>query len=424
MDAATPGARDVFFWDEKLSGFGLKVTPAGGRIYIYQYRLAAPGKAQQTAPRRYTIGKHGALTPDQARKRAQELSALVVQGVDPAELEQGRWRARDEAKRKADEQARLHHDLAFTRKADMWLTHYQDEQERRPKSVQLARLVVKNHLKPALGDKPLPHITRSDLQHIIDKIPGSKKALRRAVFAYANVLFRWAAGRGDIGRNPMAEMVRPPAPKPRNRVLSDDELRSVWAAAVHMPYPWGTFFRLAILTGQRREEVAGMQWSELDRATKEWTIPGERSKNGLPHIVPLSDAVIAELDKQAGGREWSKSGFTLTTTGINSISGISKAKRALDERAFEMTGSPLPAWRIHDIRRTVATGLQRLGVRFEVTEAVLNHISGSKGGLAGVYQRHDWKAEKREALAAWALHMASIGLNYEFVTTPIEAQLG
>lgn len=414
VDAAMPASKDVILWDEKLPGFGLKVTPAGGKTYLYRFRLARPGEAERTAPSKYSIGKQGELTPEQARKRAQELAALVAQGIDPRELEADNRRAKDDAKRQAEEKARLESDLAFSRMADLWLTHYEGEKGRRPSSVRQAKLVVENYLKPALGDKPVPHITRADLQPVLDAVPITKKAMRRAVFAYASVLFGWIARRGDISRNPLVDMAKPPAPKARDRVLGDDELVEVWKAADTMPTPWGPFYRLAILTGQRREEVAALRWAELDRGAREWIIPADRAKNGLVHIVPLSDSAVQELDAIAGGDGWPNSGFVLTTTGRTPISGFSKAKKALDTKLFELRQAasdaepevePLAAWRLHDLRRTVATGLQRLGIRFEVTEAVLNHVSGAKGGVAGIYQRHDWKDEKRAALAAWAAHI-------------------
>jgi integrase len=263
----------------------------------------------------------------------------------------------------------------------------------------------------------MPHISRADLQPILDAIPVAKKAMRRAVFAYASVLFSWAAGRGDIERNPMIDMAKPPAPKARDRVLDDRELVEIWDAASLMAKLWSAFYRISILTGQRREEVAALRWGELDRAKLEWVIPADRAKNGAVHIVPLSDAVIAELDVLAGSEVWPVSGFVLTTTKATPISGFSKAKKALDAKVLEQrqigTGNglamePLPAWRLHDLRRTVATGLQRLGIRFEVTEAVLNHVSGAKAGVAGIYQRHDWKDEKRAALCSWAAHVERI----------------
>lgn len=403
VDAAQPGDADKVYWDKAIAGFGLKVTPAGRKVYLYRYRIASPGQAAKTNPITLTIGKHGDLTPDQARDRATVLAGKVAVGADPRAEEQRR-------RIEAEAAARRDTDLAFDRKADQWLDHYEHEKERRPSSVSQAKLVVRNHLKPALKSKPLPEIGKPDIQSIIDAIPVRQKAMRRAVFAYASILFGWAASSGYIDRNPLQDMNKPPAPKARERVLTDAELSAVWRAAAELPKPFGPFYRLLILTGQRRDEVATLSWADLDRAAATWTIPAERAKNGRAHIVPLSAQVVAELDRLAGSSlQWPRSGLVLTTTGRTPISGFSKAKAALDDLIADATatagGEPMAAWRVHDLRRTLATGLQRLGVRFEVTEAVLNHISGSKGGVAGIYQRHDWKDEKRAALTAWASHV-------------------
>ncbi len=409
VDEAAPGPKDYFLWDERLPGFGLKVTPAGHKVYVLQYRIARPGHAERTPPSRWTIGKHGKLTPDQARTEAKRLAALVEQGIEPRELEAQKFAAKDEAARQAAERARLESELAFGRIADLWLDHYANEKTRRPSSVRTARLIVARHLKPALGNKPLPHIARTDLQAVIDGIPHRQKATRRNVFAYASVLFGWALRRGMIPANPVGTMEKPEAPAARDRVLDDHELASLWQATSNLGDPFMAFFRLLIVTGQRRSEVAGLNWSELDRDKALWTLPATRAKNGAAHLVPLSVQAVQELDRLAGGSEWPRSGLVLTTTGKTAISGISKAKVALDAAiAKQREGEPLPGWRIHDLRRTLATGLQRLGVRFEVTEAVLNHVSGAKGGVAGIYQRHDWKEEKRSALDAWGRHVAAI----------------
>jgi integrase len=174
-----------------------------------------------------------------------------------------------------------------------------------------------------------------------------------------------------------------------------------------------------LATGARRDEVAGLSWTELDRAAREWTLPASRSKNGKAHIIPLNDLAMGALDDLAlvspdqEDPKWPVIGLVFTTTGKAAVSGYSRAKKRLDKAVAEAADSAgsvadFPPWRTHDIRRTVATGLQRLGVRFEVTEAVLNHVSGSRSGVAGVYQRHDWKVEKRAALNAWGTHLSSL----------------
>ena len=425
VDAAKPGAADYFVWDagdkEVVKGFGLKVTPSGGKVYVFQYRIARPGEAARTPAKRYTIGKHGSLTPDQARTRAKQLAAMVEEGIDPRQVELDALTARDEADRLAIEKARIEGELSFENVAALWLDHYENEKGRRPSSVRMAKLVVNRHLKPRLAGKPMPQIGRVELNGALDAIPAKQRGIRRAVFAYASVLFGWAHKRGDIADNPLRAMAKPEAPMARDRILTDDELATVWKASATLALPFGAFYRLLILTGQRREEISGLNWAELDRSTEVWTIPASRAKNGVAHIVPLAREALAELDalaeaKQVADEEqdvdaarWPKVGHVLSTTSGKSISGYSKAKTALDAATSKARDGHAPdAWRVHDLRRTLATGLQRLGVRFEVTEAVLNHVSGAKAGVAGIYQRHDWKAEKRSALEAWARHVAAI----------------
>ncbi len=426
VDAAKAAQAEYVIWDdggkETVKGFGLKVTPAGGRVYIYQYRLARPGMADKTAPRKYTIGKHGNLTPDQARTRAKELAGMVEQGIDPRQAELDALEAKDEVKRQAEGKAKLEGELVFEKVAERWLEHYEAEKGRRPRTVDQARHIVKMRLEPALKGKPLPHITRGDLQCIIDAIPIKHRASRLAVYAYSSVLFRWAMERGEISDNPVRLMAKPSAPEARNRVLEEGELVTVWKAADDLRDPYGAYFKLLILTGQRREEVAGMAWAELDRTSSTWTIPANRTKNGVVQIVPLAPVVLEELDRLAmavqvnavmegvDANSWPKSGPVLTTYGKTAIKSYSKAKAELDSAISKVLkdGEPFPAWRVHDLRRTLATGLQKLGVRFEVTEAVLNHVSGAKSGVAGIYQRHDWKDEKRAALNAWARRLGEL----------------
>ena len=226
-------------------------------------------------------------------------------------------------------------------------------------------------------------------------------------------LFAWAAERGDIDRSPFEQMKSPPSVKSRDRVLSDEELWLVTLCADEVGPPFGTLIRMLIVTGQRREEVGGMAWGELDRDLLEWTIPAARAKNGNAQIVPLSKIAVVELDTLAGAKRWPRSGFVFTTTGQTPVSGYSKAKARLDLIIELSMCRKISPWRLHDLRRTFATNMQRLGVRFEVTEALLNHTSGSRSGVAGVYQQHDWKDEKREAIRLWTDRLRTLILDEE-----------
>lgn len=152
--------------------------------------------------------------------------------------------------------------------------------------------------------------------------------------------------------------------------------------------------------------MSSLSWNELDRNERNWTLPGDRAKNGEPNCIPLNALAISVLDSVAGSQNWPRKGKIFPTSTGGSFTGYHKGKERLDQLVARDGGDPIAPWRLHDLRRTLATGFQRLGVRFEVTEAVLNHVSGSRAGVAGIYQRHDWKAEKREAMDLWNDHVS------------------
>lgn len=398
VDRASKPAATTFLWDTKERGFGLRITANGVRSYVYQYRLG--GREART--RRHTIGKHGSpWTPETARKEARRLAHLVESGIDPIDADR--------------ERRRQAVDLAFSSYVDLFHERYLKPNWKR---ADYSKAMLVHDAVPILERKPLPDIRRSDIARVFDNM-ADRPAMAKLMHSTLRKLFRWAVSRGDLDRSPLdgAEAVRSvPA---RDRVLNDDELSLAWHGAATLDGFYCAFFRLLILTGQRRQEVAGIDWTELSHNAQIWTIPAERSKNGVPHDVPLSEQAITIFNSLAGGKTWPRKGLIFTTTGKTPISGFGKLKQRLD-RAIDATlakratdagadaHDPLPGWRIHDLRRTTATGLQRLGIRFEVTEAVLNHVSGSRSGVAGVYQRHNWKDEKREALRAWAHHVATV----------------
>lgn len=386
VDSLPVGPKENYLWDTDLKGFGAKITAAGSISYIIQFRMG--GREAKT--RRFTIGTHGSpWTPTTARLEAERLLVIVAQGIDPVDAEKQRRR---EAV-----------DLAFSNYADLFARSCKRDGWRR-----LVERSIRLYLKPTFGMKPLPAITKVDVVSVLDQMPPEQVANRRNVFAVMRRLFRWAVSRGDIDRSPMEGMETPPAVKPRERWLKDGELRHIWNATPECHPCFGPIVRLLIVTGQRREEVCGVHWQELSRFERLWTLPGSRTKNGEPNSIPLNDLAIAELDRQARGDKWPRKGRIFATATGAGFTGYAKGKVKLDSAIEERCGEPLDAWRLHDLRRTLATNFQRLGVRFEVTEAVLNHVGGSRAGVAGIYQRHDWKDEKRQALDAWNDHLAMV----------------
>ena len=406
VDAMQASEQTKFLWDDELRGFGVRVTTNGAKSYVYQYRLGG----RESPKRRATIGRHGSpWTPATAREEAEKLARLVGQGIDPMDTER--------------ERRRQAIDLAFSTYVPLFVDGHLKGAW---KDWRIGERLLSAEAVPVLRAKPLPKIKRSDIAAVLDRLRDRPGAARLA-HATLRKLFKWAEGRGDIERSPMDGMQAPASVAARDRVLSDSELSLIWRAADALDYPFAPLVRLLIATGQRREEVGSLQWNELDQAARLWTLPGARAKNGQAHLVPLSDLAVTVIDEVARAATaadfadticWPRKGFVFSTTGRTAVSGYSKSKARLDAVAADLAleehrkdpASPdkIEAWRVHDLRRTLATGLQRLGVRFEVTEAVLNHVSGARGGVAGVYQRHDWKEEKRAALDAWGRHLSTL----------------
>jgi integrase len=251
-------------------------------------------------------------------------------------------------------------------------------------------------------EAPAADLSRAIVVRVLDNLAkDGKVAMASATARYGRACFQWAVKRGSIEVNPFANLPLTPVVK-RERVLTDEELRAVWSATAG-PGSFNAIVRMLVLTGQRRDEAASMTWDEISPDLPVWTIPGARAKNGAAHIVPLSPQARAILQAAPRfEREVDDDGPDLVFPGEQGVySGWSKSKERLDKRSVS-------GWQLHDLRRTMATGLQKLGVRLEVTEAVLNHVSGSRAGIVGVYQRHEWTDEKRAALAAWGVHVAGI----------------
>lgn len=400
VDAVQAVASDTFLWDDELRGFGLKVTPAGKRSYVYQYRLG--GRGAKT--KRWTLGSHGSpWTATTARAEAERLALLVGQGVDPVEAERVR-------RKQAETLGFTDYVTAFTE--GYLKTEWGD-------SWPLALRRLEMYAVPILKDRPLPDIKGGDVVAILDKV-RDKPALARNLHAVMRKLFNWAERRDDIPVSPMHKIDPPAGAKARKRVLNEDELLALWRATYVLNDPFGGFLRVLIATLQRRSEVAGLPWSELNQGTALWHLPGERAKNDADHLVPLNALAVAELDVLA----WKRKGLLFTTTGKTAISGFSRMKRSLDakmlvelQRIFdersEATGEDveravIPAWRLHDIRRTGTTRMQGLGIPIEVTERVINHTSGETAGLRGVYNLWEYSDEKRAALEAWSIWLSQL----------------
>jgi integrase len=248
------------------------------------------------------------------------------------------------------------------------------------------------------GARRIGDITDADIVEALDRISGTAPIMANRLQAVLSAFFSWAKGKRLVITNPCTGLERPAEEKSRDRVLSDDELRKVWQAAGELGHPYAGIVKLLILTGQRRNEIAGLHWNEIDLEERALHLPAARTKNARTHDVPLSALSLATI---AGIPRLVDADLVFTRR-RKPITAFGWLKLRLD------ADSGVSEWTLHDLRRTVASGLQRLGVRLEVTEAVLNHRSGSTAGIVGVYQRHDYAAEKRDALQRWADYVDAI----------------
>jgi integrase len=362
-------------FDAGYPGLALRVSYGGARAWVYFYRVH--GKQ-----RRMTLGRYPAMTLADARAEWQNARRTVGIGEDPA-------------RRKTTA------DNSFGGVADEWLKRDQANNRSRGE----VERILNRDVKPEWSGRPIEDIRRRDVLDLIDAIADrGAVTLARRVHAHIHRLFRWAVGRGIIDANPAADVPKPGAVVKRDRVLSDAEVATVWTAAGELGWPFCHVIRLLMLTGARRDEIGALTWAEVREDRIE--LAGQRTKNGEPHTIPLSSAscdIIESLPRISDSR------FVFTTTGTTPISGWSRAKQLLDREAARLNhGTALPPWRLHDLRRTTATGLQRLGVALPVIEAVLGHISGSRAGVVGIYQRYSFDDEKRIALDAWARRLTAI----------------
>lgn len=371
--------------DGKVPGFGVRVTAKGVKSFYLKYRLG-----DQYG--RMNLGRYPDTSLAKARSKALTALAALADGLDP---ESGQ----PILLKSETPQARADH--LFGEVIDAFVRGYCHRQNRRSTAMETERL-LRSNFAPVWGDRKIGDITKSDVHDVIDLIidRGTPSAARHA-FAAIRKLFNWSVERGLIDDSPCRTMKPPVRALNRERVLSDPELGRVWRGCCEQGDTFGAVVRLLILTAQRRGEVCGMRWDELDLEAGLWSIPGARTKNHKPHIVPLTPMAIDILTN------WPRlvgSPFVFPARGKpdQAYTGYSKGKRNLD-KAVE-----LHDWTLHDLRRTAATGMARDGVPPHVVERLLNHVSGTFGGVAGVYNRFAYLDEMRGALTAWDGHIARL----------------
>ena len=387
--------------DSECRGLALIVNPAGWR-WEFAYRpRGVDAKTQKRWPNRtITLGTPESLTVDAARVKAGQVKGELLDGRDPLE----KRRTADAARQAAAAEARAKEaEAAFTFRVLVTAWRNAREGDRRESYLKEAVTCLERNLESWL-DRPASSITLQEAVRTLDRIKTTKGATTaNRTLAYARAAYSWALRRQMVIASPLVGVESPSREVARDRVLNCEELQAIWEASAVLSPVRRAYVRCLMLTLQRRDEVSGMRWAELSSDLTTWTLPAERSKNHKAHIVHLSDPVrriIGSLPREADAEFVFAARF-----GTNCLSSFSKMKTAID-KAIAKTRPALPNWRFHDFRRSGVTALADMGFAPHVADRILNHVSGTIHGVAAVYQRAEFLAERKAALEAWTVFLS------------------
>jgi len=378
---SAPATGRIVYWDRGLPGFGLRITAKGAKSWVAMYRVAGKPVMETISPM--------ARVPkvDEARTLARTSMSKAATGTNPVA------------------EKRAAHTVASA------VTRFLDEhcdRNLRASTAKEWRRILEHDVVGRWGERRLTELAKGDVLRLVNDKATTRQRKRRGeeggagvqanrLLARLRTFCRWAAANDLIATDPTAGVRMPTKETPRDRVLSDAELKAFWTGSERLGAPFTPLFKLMLLTAQREGEVAGMRWVEIDLAGCTWTIPASRAKNGKQHVVHLSALAISVLEQlpRRGDRLFS---------GPNGSSapdfGRPKAKLAA------LMG--VTDWVLHDLRRTATTGMARLGIAPHVVDRILNHQTGTIRGVAATYNRFDYLAERKKALEAWGRFIESL----------------
>jgi integrase len=371
-DRAKSSGTQTDYFDESVSGLALRVSAKGVKAWTLHFTGATGKRA------RITLGRYPSTSLAHARALALEAKGAIADGRDP---------------RGAGDEMTVN-DLAAS---------YIEKHVANLRSAKQVRGHIERNILPLIGNVPIAQLHRRDATRVLDALTRRGvpiEAMR--TFQDLRAMLRWAVSRGDLDHNPIEGMRSPQGSKPRERVLSDDEIRTLWnslpQALAHSP-DRQRIIKLCLVTGQRVGEVVGMTRGELDLKHKLWRLPGTRTKNGHPHSVPLSPLAIELIGKVDGAWVFPNS------EGNGAVPPITVAQTIYG--AQERFG--IAQWTAHDLRRSALTGMAKLGVAPIVLGHIANHRTTTKAGMTlSVYVQHAYEKEKREALELWADRLQGI----------------
>ena len=398
---AKPKAARLETPDRGCAGLYLVVQPSGAKSWAVRYRYNGKprkltlgavyttdsGEAEPVTP---TLGQP--LTLAGARKLAMHALHQIEKGIDPAADKSRNVAAAVDraAQRKQDTVEKL---------SELFMERYAKKQTRELSWKETQR-IFKTIIKPEWKNRVVHDITRRDIIDLLDGIVDrGTPIMANRTLAVVRKWFGWLASRDIISASPCVGVAPPSTENQRDRVLSDTEIKLFWKACDTVGWPYGPLAKLLLLTGQRRDEVGGMKWSEIDLDAKLWVLPRARMKKDIQHEVPLSSAamkILKSLPRMVSGKK-----LVFTTTGDAPVGGHSRAKERFDAVMADGKKVDIPPWRIHDLRRTAATGMARLKIALPTIEKILAHSGGTFAGVVGVYQLYSFADEKAEGLEVW-----------------------
>jgi len=365
-----PDKGQVDYWDRSLARFGLRVSSSSSKTFVLLYY-------QGSRKRRYTIGRYPEISLSRARTEAKRLLAEITLGNYP----------------NAEETAVLSFSQALCEFVAIYL-----RQNNRPTTARETERILRRDFAPLLS-RPLNTIASEDIAKILDGLID-RPSMANHAFAAIRKMMNWCYERQYLDSVPTGRMKPPAKTTSRDRILSDTEIKAIYEAAVSIGYPFGHIVQLLTLTAQRRNEVASMHWNHIDLDERTWTIPSELTKANRPQTIPLTDTLVEIIDNIPRLNETLL--FPARGTRDRTYSGFSKGKIRLDKI------SGVSDWTLHDLRRTAATGMAQQNTPPHVIERVLNHTTGTLGGVAGIYNRFGYIDEMRDALITWSEHISSI----------------
>ena len=367
-----PSQGQVDYFDQTPPSLGLRVAPSGRKTWFVMYR--ASGRL-----RRYTLGTYPAVSLADARQRATDARHSVAHGGDPAQA------------RRDGRQAPTVAELGA-----QYLELYAKVQK---KSWREDARTLHAEVLPVWGQRQASAITRREVMALLDALMAhGVPILANRTLALVRRLFNWAISRDLLEHNPCQQVRAPGKEHPRERVLSAEEIRLVWAACTVLPPVWDIYMKVTLLTAQRSGEVRTMQWDDVDLTTAWWTIPGTQAKNGRAHRVPLSAPVLALLHQCRTEDSLTSWVFPSPRLQQRPITNVPQTARLVADKAGVR-------YVTHDLRRTAASHMTSMGISRLVVAKILNH---AEPGVTKVYDRHSYDAEKRQALEAWGTQVLTL----------------